>query len=383
MLMKIFGRIVLAAVVLGGAAFVVANRSHWESKPQSATKPAQPAVPVIVGEAEKQDFPVTYDGIGTVQAFNTVTIRARVDGTLEKVLFQEGQDVKAGDVLAIIDPRPFKAALDQAEAMKAKDDAQLVNAKLDLKRFVDLRDFASKQSVDTQNALVAQLTASVKADEAAIENATVQLSYTTITSPIDGRTGVRLIDAGNMIHASEGAALLVVTQMEPIFVTFTLPEDALDAVATAQRRGPVTVEALKRDANVRLSSGTLSVVDNQIDTATGTIRLKAAFANKDRRLWPGAFVNVKVVTEVRHNATVVPSQAVQRGPNGFYVYVVKPDMKVDMRAIVTGGTEAGVMLVEKGLAPGERIVVDGQYKLQPGVKVQPIPTNAAKPAVAG
>jgi multidrug efflux system membrane fusion protein len=338
-------------------------------------------VPVIVGEAEKQDFPIAYDGIGTVQAFNTVTIRARVDGTLEKVLFQEGQDVKAGDVLAVIDPRPFKAALDQATAMKAKDEAQLSNAKLDLKRFVDLRDFASKQSVDTQNTLVAQLTASTKADDAAIENATVQLSYTTITSPIDGRTGVRLIDAGNMIHASEGAALLVVTQMEPIFVTFTLPQDALDAVAAAQGKGPVKVEALKRDANVLLSSGALSVVDNQIDTATGTIRLKATFANKDRRLWPGAFVNVKVVTEVRHDATVVPSQAVQRGPNGFYVYVVKPDMTVEMRAIATGGTEAGVMLVEKGLSPGDKIVVDGQSKLLPGVKIHAVPPTAqATPA---
>lgn len=376
--MKTFGRIVLAAVLLGGGVYVVANKDHFLSKPQVATKPAPPPVPVVLGEAETQDFPITYDGIGTVQAFNTVTIRARVDGTLEKVLFQEGQDVKAGDVLAIIDPRPFKAALDQATAMKAKDEAQLSNAKLDLKRFVDLRDFASKQSVDTQNTLVAQLTASTKADDAAIENATVQLGYTTISSPIDGRTGVRLIDAGNMIHASEGAALLVVTQMEPIYVTFTLPQEVLDAVAAAQAKGPVKVEALKRDANVLLSSGSLSVVDNQIDTATGTIRLKATFANKDRRLWPGAFVNVKVVTEVRHGATVVPSQAVQRGPNGFYVYVVKPDMTVEMQAIATGGTEAGVMLVEKGLSPGDKIVLDGQYKLQPGVKVQPLP--AATPA---
>ncbi|HTJ01572.1 MAG TPA: efflux RND transporter periplasmic adaptor subunit [Methylovirgula sp.] len=380
--MKTFGRIVLAAVLLGGGAYVFANKDHFLAKHQAQTKPAPLPVPVVLGEAEKQDFPITYDGIGTVQAFNTVTVRARVDGTLEKVLFQEGQDVKAGDVLAVIDPRPFKAALDQATAMKAKDEAQLANAKLDLKRFVDLRDFASKQSVDTQNALVAQLTASTKADDAAIENATVQLGYTTIASPINGRTGVRLIDAGNMIHASEGAALLVVTQMEPIYVTFTLPQDVLDAVASAQAKGPVKVEALKRDANVLLSSGTLSVVDNQIDTTTGTIRLKATFANKDRRLWPGAFVNVKVVTEIRRDATVVPSQAVQRGPSGYYVYVVKPDMTVEMRAIASGRAEGGVMLVEKGLSAGEKIVVDGQYKLQPGVKVQPLPA-AAQTAPAG
>lgn len=370
--MKIFTRMLLAVVLFGGGIAAVVHVSHWDFKSRPEVKPAPPPVPVVIGEAATQDFPVSYDGIGTVQAFNTVTIRARVDGTLQKVLFQEGQDVKAGDVLAIIDPRPFKAALDQAVAAKAKDEAQLANAKLDLKRFVDLRDFASRQSVDTQSTLVAQMTATVKADEAAIENATVQLSYTTITSPIDGRTGVRLIDAGNMIHASEGAALLVVTQMEPIFVTFTLPQDVLDEVAAAQASGPVTVEAFKRDANVLLATGTLSVVDNQIDASTGTIRLKATFANKDRRLWPGAFVNVKVVTEIRREATVVPAQAVQRGPTGFFVYVVKPDMTVDMRPIAAGGTANGVTLVEKGLSAGEKIVVDGQYKVQPGAQVQPI-----------
>ncbi|MGO9133186.1 MAG: efflux RND transporter periplasmic adaptor subunit [Methylovirgula sp.] len=370
--MKTFGRVVIAAMSLAGGAFAAVNISHWQGPGKVAEKPAPPPVPVTIGAAKSQDFPIIYDGIGTVQAFNTVTIRARVDGTLQKVLFQEGQDVKAGDVLAVIDPRPFKAALDQAIATKAKDEAQLANAKLDLKRFVELRDFASRQSVDTQGTLVSQLTATVKSDEAVIENATVQLSYTTITSPIDGRTGVRMIDAGNMIHASEGAALLVVTQMEPIYVTFTLPQDQLDGVATAQAHGDVRVEAYKRDADTLLATGKVAVVDNQIDTTTGTIRLKATFANKDRRLWPGAFVNVKVITEIRHNATVVVAQAVQRGPNGFFVYVVKPDMTVEMRPITSGGTADGETLVEKGLASGEKIIVDGQYKLQPGMKVQPI-----------
>ena len=364
-----------------GGTFAAVNISHWQGPGKVAEKPAPPPVPVTIGVAKSQDFPIIYDGIGTVQAFNTVTIRARVDGTLQKVLFQEGQDVKAGDVLAVIDPRPFKAALDQAIATKAKDEAQLANAKLDLKRFVELRDFASRQSVDTQGTLVSQLTATVKSDEAVIENATVQLSYTTITSPIDGRTGVRMIDAGNMIHASEGAALLVVTQMEPIYVTFTLPQDQLDGVATAQAHGDVRVEAYKRDADTLLATGKVAVVDNQIDTTTGTIRLKATFANKDRRLWPGAFVNVKVITEIRHNATVVVAQAVQRGPNGFFVYVVKPDMTVEMRPITSGGTADGETLVEKGLASGEKIIVDGQYKLQPGMKVQPI-APAEKPVGA-
>jgi multidrug efflux system membrane fusion protein len=380
--MKIFGRVVIAAVLLAGGAFAAVNISHWQGPGKVAEKPAPLPVPVVVGEVKSEDFPIVHEGIGTVQAFNTVTIRARVDGTLQKVLFQEGQDVKAGDVLAVIDPRPFKAALDQAIATKAKDEAQLANSKLDLKRFVDLRDFASRQSVDTQGTLVSQLTATVKSDEAVIENATVQLSYTTITSPIDGRTGVRMIDAGNMIHASEGAALLVVTQIEPIFVTFTLPQDVLDEVAAAQARGPVQVEAYKRDVETLLSRGTLTVVDNQIDTTTGTIRLKATFANKDRRLWPGAFVNVKVITEIRHNATVVAAQAVQRGPNGFFVYVVNPDMTVEMRPITSGGTADGETLVEKGLASGEKIIVDGQYKLQPGMKVQPIAPAERQPVGA-
>lgn len=368
--------VLLLGAVIGGLVMM-----HRDGPGQTAQKAAAP-IPVVIGTVGHEDFPITEVGLGTVQAFNTVTIRARVDGTLQDVRFTEGQDVKAGDVLAVIDPRPFKAALDQAVATKAKDEAQLANAKLDLKRFVDLRDFASRQSVDTQNTLVAQLQAAVKSDEAVIENAQVQLSYTSIASPIDGRTGVRLIDAGNMIHAAEGAALLVVTQMEPIFVTFTLPQDALDAVASAKTHGDVKVEAYKRDDASLLSSGTLTVIDNQIDAATGTIRLKATFANKDRRLWPGAFVNVKVITEVKHDVPVVPAQAVQRGPNGLFVYAVKPDQTVEMRPIATGGTDAGKTLIEQGLTAGETIVLDGQYKLQSGTKIQPI-VPAEKTASAG
>lgn len=371
--MKTVGRVILAVLLVGGVAVAAVKTSHWEFSSTPAKMPAPP-IPVVTGEVGQEDFPIIHEGIGTVQAYNTVTIRARVDGTLQEVLFQEGQDVKAGDVLEVIDPRPFKAALDQAVATKAKDEAQLANARLDLDRYIKLAETSAvtKQQVDTQKALVDQLQASVVGDQAAIENAAVQLSYTTITSPITGRTGVRLIDAGNMIHASEGAALLVVTQMEPIFVTFTLPQDVLDETIAAKARGPVRVEAYKRDSTTKLATGTLTVVDNQIDTTTGTIRLKATFANSDRRLWPGAFVNVGVITEVRHDATVVPAQAVQRGPNGYFVYAVKPDRTVEMRPITAGGTTAGVTLVERGLTPGERIVLDGQYKLQPGAKIQPI-----------
>lgn len=380
--MKTGGRVVLGLILCGGIALAAFESSRFVSPAKPVSASASPAVPVVVGSVTSEDFPITYDGIGTVQAYNTVTIRARVDGTLQEVRFKEGQDVKAGDVLAIIDPRPFQASLDQAVANKAKDEAQLANAKLDLKRFVDLRDFASRQSVDTQSTLVAQLQAAVKGDAASIENAQVQLGYTTITSPIDGRTGVRLIDPGNMIHASEGAALLVVTQMEPIFVTFTLPQEELDAVRMAETRGKVPVEAYKHDESTLLAKGELAVIDNEIDTATGTIRLKATFANKDRRLWPGEFVNARVVTETKHDATVVPAQSVQRGPSSLFVYVVKPDETVEMRPITAGGTAAGMTLVKQGLEPGERIILDGQYKVQPGVKVQPI-TRAEKTARAG
>jgi membrane fusion protein, multidrug efflux system len=380
--MKTVGRVTLALILCGGIAFAAFESSHFVSSAKPASAPSVPAIPVVIGAVTSEDFPITYDGIGTVQAYNTVTVRARVDGTLQEVRFKEGQDVKAGDVLAIIDPRPFQAALDQAVANKARDEAQLANAKLDLKRFVDLKDFASRQSVDTQSALVSQLQAAVKSDQALIENAQVQLSYTTIASPIDGRTGVRLVDPGNMVRASEGAALLVVTQMEPIFVTFTLPQEELDAVRMAETRGKVPVEAYKHDEDTLLSTGELAVIDNEIDTATGTIRIKATFANKDRRLWPGEFVNARVVTDTKHDATVVPAQAVQRGPNGLFVYVVKPDQTVDMRSITAGGTVAGMTLVKQGLGPGEKIILDGQYKVQPGVKVQPI-THAEKTASAG
>jgi multidrug efflux system membrane fusion protein len=377
--MKLSGNLIVVALVAAGLGWAyLASREDGGKKAGAA---ASAAVPVTIAAVESKDFPIYKSSIGTVQAYNTVTIRARVDGTLQQVLFKEGQDVKAGDVVALVDPRPFRAALDQAVAAKVKDEAQLANAKRDLQRFVSLHEYATKQSVDTQNALVDQLQAMIQGDQAAIENATVQLSYTTIASPIGGRTGARLVDAGNMIRASEGTALLVVTQIEPIFITFTLPQDVLDELLVAQAHGDVAVEAYKRDDSTKLATGTLTLVDNQIDTTTGTIRIKATFANADRRLWPGEFVNVRVVTEVRPKAVIVPAQVVQRGPNGPYAYIVKPDQTVDMRLVHPGMTSVGKTLIETGLAAGETVVVDGQYKLKPGVKIRPI-TPAEKTASA-
>jgi membrane fusion protein, multidrug efflux system len=366
--MRLLGKlIVVACLAAGGGLVYVTSRGVAEKKQVEAS-----AVPVTVATAKSRDFPIYKTTIATVQAYNMVTIRARVDGTLQQVLFKEGQDVKAGDLLAIIDPRPLQAALDQAIATKAKDEAQLANAKRDLQRFIDLRQFETRQRVDTQRALVDQLQATIEGDKAAIENATVQLSYTKIVSPIDGRTGARLVDAGNMIHASEGTALLMVTQIEPIFVTFTLPQDVLDELFTAQKHGEVAVEAYSRNDSSKIATGVLSLIDNQIDTTTGTIRVKATFANSDRRLWPGEFVNVRVVTEVRKQAVVVPAQAVQRGPKGLYVYAVKPDQTVEIRPVQTGMTSAGATLVEKGLVAGEEVVIDGQYKLKAGIKIKPV-----------
>jgi multidrug efflux system membrane fusion protein len=360
--------VVAVAAILAAYAGV-----RYFREPLAAALPAKvQAIPVTAGVAAQQDVPVYFDGLGTVSAFNTVTVRSRVDGQVEKILFTEGQDVTAGDVLAQIDPRPFQAALDQARAAKARDEAQLSNAKLDLDRRVALvsREFVSQQSVDSQKALVAQLAAAVQGDQAAIDNAQVQLGYTTIKAPIGGRVGIRLVDAGNIVHANDTTGLVVITQIHPISLLFTLPQDVLDQVNGAQNQAPLTVQAFKRDGGSMLAEGQLALVDNQIDTTTGTMKLKATFANTDNRLWPGQFVNARVFVGVRHAAVTVPAQAVQRGQSGTYAYVIKPDHTVESRAIKIGINQNGTVLVEDGLAAGEPIVVDGQYKLTPGAHVQ-------------
>jgi multidrug efflux system membrane fusion protein len=344
--------------------------------------PANPVIPVIAGEVGQRDVPIFLSGLGSVVAFNTATIKPQVDGKLIKVNFQEGQDVKAGDALALIDPRPFEATLRQMEANQKRDQAQLANARADFARYSDLarRDFASRQSVDTQQAQVGQLEAAVASDQAQIDNARVNLDYTTIRAPFDGRTGMRLVDAGNVVHAADTTGLVIITQVQPISVVFTLPADNLPVVARAAAAGELAVLAFSRDNQTKLGAGALAVIDNVIDQTTGTVKLKATFANSDRALWPGQFVNARLLVDTRRNGIAVPAAVVQRGPQGTYAFVIKPDQTVEMRSITVEQVQDGVALIADGLRPGERIVIDGQYRLQPGSKVAP--SERGKPSAA-
>lgn len=330
-------------------------------------------VPVVAGTVERKDVPIFLDGLGTVQAFNTVTVRSRVDGQVQKIAFIEGQDVHAGDLLAQIDPAPFQAQLDQSVAKKAADEAQLAIARITLTRDEELltSKILAQQDYDAQKATVQQLEAAVKGDQAAIDNATTQLGYATITAPIDGRTGIRLVDSGNIVHASDSNGLVVLTQMRPISIVFTLPEQNLGAIQQhLGQEGGLTTLAVDRDNHGTIAEGKLAVIDNQIDTSTGTIRLKATFPNNDSRLWPGQFVNVRLLLETRKGATVVPASVVQRGPDGTFAFVISNDVAL-VRPVQVALTEGEQALIDSGLTPGEKIVVDGQYKLQPGVKVKP------------
>lgn len=343
--------------------------------------PRNSVVAVQAGTVAREDVPIWFDGIGTVQAFNTVTVRARVDGELQRVSLQEGQLVKAGDLLATIDSRPLQAQLAQAQAKKAQDEAQLANARRDLERNMNLKEFASRQSVDTQRALVAQYEAQIRADEAAIEAVQVQLNYTAVTAPISGRIGLRNVDQGNVVRASDQTGIATITQVQPIAVLFTLPEKQLQAVLAAQAQGPVTVEAQDREGRRVLDTGKLSVVDNLIDSGTGTIRLKAEMPNDPQKLWPGQFVNVRLLSTIRRGATTVPATVVQRGPQGTYAYVIKDDMTVEQRPIKVARQEETKAIVDEGLTPGERVVVDGQYRLQPGSRIRIVePIASAAPA---
>ncbi len=345
---------------------------RWLEPQAAATVEPAAGIPVEAAAAVRSDVPVYLRGLGIVQAYNTVNVHSRIDGEIVKVAFTEGQDVKTGDLLVQIDPRPLQAQLDQATAKLAQDEAMLENAKLDLARFQTLgqREFASRQSVDTQAATVRQLEATIKGDQAVIDNARVQLGYTTITSPLDGRTGVRLVDQGNIVHASDATGLVVITQLRPISLIFTLPEDNLAAINRAMADGPLTVIALSRDEKDQYGEGTLSLVDNQIDQATGTVRLKATFANADLALWPGQFVNARLLLRTERNVVTVPSDAVQRGAQGMYAYVVKPDSTVALQPLEVGQIAAGIAVIRSGIAEGQRVVIAGQYRLQPGVKVE-------------
>ncbi|HTD75516.1 MAG TPA: efflux RND transporter periplasmic adaptor subunit [Steroidobacteraceae bacterium] len=371
-------------VVLGGLALAAIVVVAWRVlyKPaDAATRITPAAIAVDIAAVNHADVPIYLEGLGTVQAFYTVTVTARVDGELQKIDFIEGQTVRKGDLLAQIDPRPNQAAYEQAIATKAKDAAMLANAKLDLERYTLLQpqDLASKQTVDTARATVGQLTAQVNVDQAVVDNARTQLDYTRITSPINGRTGIRLIDPGNIVHAAATTGIVVVTQVQPISVIFTLPDDSLSSVGAALAAGPVQVTTVSRDGSTVLDEGTLTLIDNQVDQATGTAKFKATFSNTHNTLWPGQYVNARVLVRTERNVLTVPTAAVQLGPHGPFTYVVKDDSTVEVRSLELGAESGGKTVIKKGIALNERVVTSNQYRLQAGVHIR---DNAAAPQAA-
>jgi multidrug efflux system membrane fusion protein len=338
------------------------------AKAENAQKAAarRPAIPVSVAQVQQANFPVYLTSLGTVQAFNTVVVRTRVDGQIDKIAFEEGQSVKQGDLLAEIDPRPFQAALDQAKAKKVQDEANLANANLDLQRYTKLGEFATRQQTDTQRSTVAQLTAQIAADDAAIANAQTQLDYTQVKSPISGVVGLRQVDIGNIVNASNMSGIVTVTQIEPITVIFTAPEEQLPYISDAQKVAPLRTIAITTDGKRPLAEGKLSVINNQVDTTSGTIRLKAVFDNKDHALWPGQSVSTRLLVTTLKDATVVPDDAIQHGTNGLYAYAVTADNKAELRKVKVSQSIDGRSVVDEGLKPGERVITGGQFKVQPG-----------------
>ena len=340
--------------------------------PPKARVAAVPVIPVSADAVGLQDMPVYVHGIGTVQAFKTVTVKSRVDGQIMKVTFNEGQEVKAGEPLFQIDPRPFQAALDQAMAAQQRDEAQLTGAQQDLERYGKLigSGFQSRQSFDQQKATVDALKGSLAADQAAIDTAKLNLAYADIRAPIDGRTGQRLVDPGNLVQANQNTSLVTITQVKPIFVNFTVPQDKTDEIRRNQAMGALTVIAYASDDKTVLAKGKVSLIDNQIDAATGTLRLKAQFDNADERLWPGEFVNARLVLGTRAASVTVVQRAVMQGASGYFVYVVKPDSTVSRRTVEVADMQEGVAVIQNGLQAGEKIVVDGQYRLIDGSHVK-------------
>ncbi|MGZ5804047.1 MAG: efflux RND transporter periplasmic adaptor subunit [Xanthobacteraceae bacterium] len=369
---------VLVGVLLlcGGAAI------YWlrqDPDPALATRPAgRPAIPVSVVTAKRQDVPIFLVGLGTVQASFTVGIHSQVDGKLQEVFFGEGQHVKKGDVLAKIDPRLFQAALDQAKAKRAQDQATLIGYEKDLVRFKALaqKDFGTQQSVYQQQAKVDTAKATISADDAAIETVQTQLDYTSIVAPSDGRMGVRLVDPGNIVHASDQGSIGVLVRTQPTYVLFTLPARTLDSVRDGQAKGALEVVAYDRDNLKILGAGKLETIDNQIDTTTATYKLKAIFANEDERLWPGQFVNARILVKTEQNVVTIPNSAVQRGPSGVFTWVVKPDNTVEPRPIKIATMTADTSILTSGVSDGERVVTDGQYKLQGNSLVNVTPPAA-------
>lgn len=384
----------LALIAAGGACVWALNRPAQaaDKKPeQAASLPVQATTAAV----KQQDVPIYRAGIGTVTAAQTVTVKARIDGQLDQVGFVEGQDVKAGQMLARIDPRTLQAQLAQVQAQRAKDQATLVNARVDLARYTSLlaEQAATQQQVDTQKALVAQLEAAVQTDEAQIRYAQVQLGFTTISAPIGGRVGARLVDPGNIVHAADTNGLVVINQIDPISVVFTLPEEAFQDINRALNaatgtsggaREPLAVQAYPRTGNELLGTGKLVLLNNQIDTASGTVQLKASFANPTHALWPGQYVNVRLVLGQRRQALTMPAAAVQRSQRGTYAYVVAADgQTVQPQNIEVASIQDGIAVIDKGLSAGQRVVVDGQYKLKPGARIVEASRGGSKLADAG
>jgi multidrug efflux system membrane fusion protein len=367
-------RLALGAAAIAAIAFFAWLLAPAHASPQRDTAPA--SVAVSTAAVTRRDMPIYLQGLGTVQAFYTVKVTAQVNGQLTNVAFDEGEQVKRGQLLAQIDPRPYQAALDGARAALAKDDAQLAGARKDLARYTFLqpKKLASQQQVDTQKATVGELEAQIEADQAAIESAATQLSYTRITSPIDGRTGMRQVDPGNIVHSSDTDGIVVLTQLKPISTVFTLPENTLGTVADAMSQGPVQVAALSQGKE--LDRGTVQLIDNQIDQTTGTIRLKATFPNPKLKLWPGQFVNLRLLVRTDKGALTIPAAALQRGPDGMFVYIVRPDSTVAQQPVTVANNSETVAIITQGLEQGQQVVTSNAFRLQPGTPVRVIGSAA-------
>ena len=370
--------LIVAALAAGGVLVLM----HGRARETAAMPPTPPAVPVVADTVTSGDVPIYLRGIGTVIAYNTVVVRSQIQGQITKITFIEGQRVKAGDTLAEIDPRPYQAQVDQMMATRDRDQAQLTNSLANLGRYNQLlaKGDATVQLLDTQKAQVIQLQSAIRSDEALIEAAKVQLEYTKLTSPIAGVTGVRQLDEGNIIHPTDPNGLVVVTQIEPISVIFTLPETDLPEIQQQMAKGPLTVLAYSHDDKIKLDEGKLALVNNEILQTTGTIQLKADFPNTAHMLWPGELINARLLLETRHNGITIASSAVQQGPNGSYVYVVGPDRTVHMLPVTVAEISEGQALIESGLKPNETVVIEGQYRLEPGSLVEELHGKEAESA---
>ena len=380
-------RWILLALVVAGLGYYGWQRLHGENREVAANGaqkgPPRNAVRVNVAAVEKADFPVYLTGLGTVQGFNTVLVRTRVDGQIDKVAFKEGQMVNQGDLLVEIDPRPYQASLDAAKAKKIQDEANIANANLDLQRYTKLGEFATKQQTDTQRTTVQMLTAQIAADDAAIFNAQTQLDYTQVKSPISGVAGLRQVDIGNIVNASTQTGVVTIAQIEPIAVIFTAPEEQLPYINEGQASGQLKVIAITTDGKKPLAEGSLAVVNNQVDSTSGTVRLKAVFDNKDHALWPGQSVSTRLLVKTLKDATVVPDNAIQHGTDGLYVYAINQDNKAELHKVKVSQSIDGRSVIEDGLSPGQRVITAGQYKVNPGTLVTTAvaSTDPAQPKV--